>query len=72
MGAIGCHIPAGQRWGPVSGMLDLSVAIRTMVIRGDIAIFNVGGGIVIDSQPKSEYKESLLKAEALLNAIYGG
>jgi anthranilate/para-aminobenzoate synthase component I len=50
---------------------DSSVAIRTMVVRGREAIFNVGGGIVIDSNPENEYAESLLKARALLNAING-
>lgn len=50
-------------------ILDLNVAIRTMVIRGHEAIFNVGGGIVIDSVPENEYEESLLKARALLKAI---
>ena len=49
--------------------LDLSVAIRTMVIRNNEAVFNVGGGIVIDSDPESEFEESLLKAKALLDAI---
>lgn len=49
--------------------LHSSVAIRTMVIRNDEAIFNVGGGIVIDSDPLDEYKESLVKAKALFNAI---
>ena len=67
MGAIGYHVPK-----EVFGMpetLDLSVAIRTMVIRDQTAIFNVGGGIVIDSDPDSEYQETLTKAMALLNAI---
>ena len=49
--------------------LDLSVAIRTMVIRDNVATFNVGGGIVIDSDPESEYQETLTKAKAILNAI---
>jgi para-aminobenzoate synthetase component 1 len=40
-----------------------------MVVRGDEAVFNVGGGIVIDSEPAKEYEESLLKAKALLKAI---
>jgi len=48
---------------------DLSVAIRTMVVRGNEAIFNVGGGIVIDSIPEKEYEETLVKAKALLNSI---
>lgn len=49
--------------------IDLSVAIRTMTIRGQEAIFNVGGGIVIDSIPENEYEETLTKAQVLLNSI---
>ncbi|MEO7658233.1 MAG: anthranilate synthase component I family protein [Pyrinomonadaceae bacterium] len=68
MGAIGYYIP--PRWiDGQSACIDLSVAIRTMVIRENIAAFNVGGGIVIDSDPESEYAESLTKAKALLIAI---
>lgn len=48
---------------------DLSVAIRTMTIRDNKALFNVGGGIVIDSVPEKEYEETLIKAQALLSAI---
>ncbi len=48
---------------------DLNVAIRTMVIRENEAVFNVGGGIVIDSDPQAEYEETLTKARALLNAL---
>lgn len=51
---------------------DLNVAIRTMVIRNQKAIFNVGGGIVIDSKPEDEYHESLLKAKAILEALNAG
>ncbi|MBA3784128.1 MAG: aminodeoxychorismate synthase component I [Acidobacteria bacterium] len=51
--------------------IDVSVAIRTMVIKNQEAIFNVGGGIVIDSVPENEYEETLVKAKALLEAING-
>ncbi len=51
--------------------IDLSVAIRTIVVRNGEAVFNVGGGIVIDSDPENEFEESLLKAKALLSAING-
>ena len=68
MGAIGYFLPRAISAGSDS-ILDLSVAIRTMVIRDDIAIFNVGGGIVIDSLAEQEYEESMLKAKALLNAL---
>jgi para-aminobenzoate synthetase component 1 len=50
---------------------DLSVAIRTMVVHNQTAVFNVGGGIVIDSDPESEYEETLVKAKALLNSFGG-
>jgi para-aminobenzoate synthetase component 1 len=69
MGAIGYYVPPA-----VFGLdetLDLSVAIRTMVIRDGIATFNVGGGITIDSHPASEYEETLTKARALMAAING-
>ncbi len=49
--------------------IDVSVAIRTMVIKNQEAIFNVGGGIVIDSVPEDEFNESLLKAKGLLKAL---
>lgn len=67
MGAIGYRIPAKHFDLPAT--IDLSVAIRTMVIRNKTATFNVGGGIVIDSEPEKEYDESLLKAKALLRAV---
>ncbi|HMS41869.1 MAG TPA: anthranilate synthase component I family protein [Pyrinomonadaceae bacterium] len=51
--------------------IDLSVAIRTMTIKNNRATFNVGGGILIDSEPKKEYEETLIKAKALLKAING-
>lgn len=66
MGAIGVYIP--NEFG-VPPMLDLSVAIRTMVIRDGYATFNVGGGIVIDSEPEKEWEESLIKARALLSSL---
>jgi para-aminobenzoate synthetase component 1 len=69
MGAIGFKVQ-GSKF-KVQSSFDLSVAIRTMVIRNNEAIFNVGGGIVIDSEPEKEFEESLLKAKALLSAING-
>ena len=78
MGAIGICVPSsmskvqGQNQATLDlgpSTLDLSVAIRTITIRDNKAVFNVGGGIVIDSDPEKEYEESLLKAKALLNAL---
>ena len=52
------------------GVLDLSVAIRTITFGNDgAARLNVGGGIVAESDPAAEYEESLLKARALLRAL---
>lgn len=67
MGAIGYYVP--ESWNTDLAIYDLSVAIRTMVIRGQIATFNVGGGITIDSDPAAEYDETLLKSKALLDAL---
>ncbi|MBK7393162.1 MAG: aminodeoxychorismate synthase component I [Chloracidobacterium sp.] len=69
MGAIGYSIQNSKF--EIPNCTDLSVAIRTAVIRDQIASFNVGGGIVIDSDPESEYDETLTKAKALLAAIGG-
>jgi para-aminobenzoate synthetase component 1 len=76
MGAIGCSIQNSKFkiQNSINGTqryFDLSVAIRTMVVRGRDAIFNVGGGIVIDSNPEKEFEETIVKAMALLSAIRG-
>ncbi|MCD9187352.1 MAG: aminodeoxychorismate synthase component I [Pyrinomonadaceae bacterium] len=75
MGAIGFSIQNSDKdfkHFPVeSKYFDLSVAIRTMVLRKNTAYFNVGGGIVIDSVADEEYEETLTKAKALLSAING-
>jgi aminodeoxychorismate synthase, component I, bacterial clade len=68
MGAIGYSIPKTGFDGLEPG-IDTSVAIRTMVIQHRTAVFNVGGGVVIDSDPEAEYDESLLKAKALLRSL---
>jgi aminodeoxychorismate synthase component I len=52
-----------------NGDLDLSITIRTLVIKGARGYLHVGAGIVADSEPAREYQETLLKAEALLEAL---
>jgi anthranilate synthase component 1 len=52
-----------------SGNLDTAIAIRTIVIKNDVAYIQAGAGIVADSVPECEYQESLNKAQALLAAI---
>ena len=52
-----------------NGDTDLNIAIRTIVFTAKEAFFNVGGGIVWDSDPEDEYEETLHKGEALFRAI---
>ena len=52
-----------------SGNLDTCITIRTIVIKGDKAYIQAGGGVVADSKPEKEYQETLNKAKALLRAI---
>jgi para-aminobenzoate synthetase component 1 len=51
------------------GGMDLNIVIRTFVIKGSKAYFQVGGGIVYDSEPEAEYQETLDKARALIQAL---
>jgi para-aminobenzoate synthetase component 1 len=51
------------------GGMDLNVVIRAFVIKGNKVYFQVGGGIVADSDPQAEYQETLDKARALVSAL---
>jgi len=51
------------------GSMDTCIAIRTMVMRGQTVSIQAGAGIVADSQPQSEYQETLSKARALGVAV---
>lgn len=48
---------------------QLNIAIRTAVNREDQATFHAGAGIVADSDPASEYEETLAKASGFVAAI---
>jgi para-aminobenzoate synthetase component 1 len=52
-----------------SGALDTSIVIRTCLVRGRDVYFQVGGGIVADSDPDEEYRETLDKARGLIAAL---
>jgi anthranilate synthase component I len=54
-----------------SGNMDTCIALRTIVIPqpGKTAYLQAGAGIVADSQPELEWKETLNKARGLLKAI---
>jgi para-aminobenzoate synthetase component 1 len=55
----------------VTGAMDTNIVIRTLVAAGGRVTFSVGGGIVSDSEPESEYQETLDKARALIAALAG-
>ncbi len=52
-----------------SGNMDTCIAIRTIVLSGQQAYVQAGGGVVADSVPENEFQETLNKAKALLRAI---
>ncbi|MDQ0214358.1 anthranilate synthase component 1 [Oikeobacillus pervagus] len=49
-----------------NGDFDFALAIRTMVVKDQVAYVQAGAGIVYDSIPEKEYEETLNKAKALL------
>ena len=68
----------GEKRGPYSGAvgyfsfsgnMDTAITIRTIVIKDGVAYIQAGGGVVADSTPQGEYRETLDKARALLAAI---
>jgi anthranilate synthase component 1 len=52
-----------------SGTMDTCIVIRTIVYRNGVASIQAGAGIVADSDPSREYRETLHKAGALFAAI---
>jgi anthranilate/para-aminobenzoate synthase component I len=52
--------------------LDLNIVIRTLVRVGDRLFLQVGGGIVADSVPAREFRETLHKAAGMLRAVSAG
>ncbi len=61
-GAVG-YIAWGAR------TLDTAIAIRTVVMRGGRAWVQAGAGIVADSDPAAEWRETEAKARAVLAAL---
>jgi len=52
-----------------SGNMDTCIALRTLVIQGDTAYIQAGGGVVYDSVPAHEYEETVNKSRAILKAV---
>lgn len=53
----------------LDGTLDMCIAIRTIVADGSNLHVQAGAGIVADSVPETEYRETKSKAQALVDAI---
>jgi para-aminobenzoate synthetase component 1 len=49
--------------------MDINIVIRTFVIKEGRVYFQVGGGIIYDSDAEAEYVETLDKARALITAL---
>jgi para-aminobenzoate synthetase component 1 len=59
-GAMGFFAPNGD--------FTLNIAIRTMTVAGNKVHYQVGSGIVADSNPEKEYEETLQKASGMQSA----
>jgi anthranilate synthase component 1 len=51
------------------GNMDTCITLRTMVIKDHRVYIQAGAGLVADSDPESEYQETVNKAKALLAAV---
>ncbi len=56
-------------WIDYNGNMEFNIVIRTILAQSGLGHVQAGAGIVIDSIPEREYKESLNKAKALWKAI---
>ena len=51
------------------GEMDMSIAIRTCVIRENKVYVQAGAGVVYDSNPESEWTETQIKARAVIKSV---
>lgn len=52
-----------------NGNADMNIAIRTFIMKGNTVYFQVGSGIVADSDEEEEYEETMHKASALIESL---
>jgi anthranilate synthase component 1 len=64
----GCYAGAVGYFG-FDGALDCCIALRSIVLKDGRAYLQAGAGIVADSDPTSEYQETVNKAMAMVDAI---
>jgi para-aminobenzoate synthetase component 1 len=57
-------------WEPRVQQADVSILIRTIYLKAGTAYWPVGAGIVADSKPKAEWRETLSKAKGLEKALF--
>jgi len=55
-----------------NGDMDFNILIRTLIVNGDEIQFRAGAGIVADSIPENELKETRAKAKGMLLAVSSG
>lgn len=68
------RVPRGVYCGAIgfigfNGRMDTNIAIRTVTISNDAAVFHAGGGITAMSEPEAEYEETLSKAHRIFDAF---
>lgn len=56
-------------WLGYNGESSFNIAIRTLIREGDKLVYQVGAGIVADSDPQKEYEETLHKAAGIRLAV---
>lgn len=56
-------------WFGPQNICDLSVVIRTLLLKGNAFEFQVGGGIIAESTPHDEWRETITKARGILTAL---
>jgi anthranilate synthase component 1 len=52
-----------------SGNMDFCIVLRTLLIANGSVYFQAGAGIVADSQPENELRETINKARAMVKAL---
>jgi len=56
-------------WMGFNGDCELNIVIRTVIMKNARAYVQAGAGIVADSDPESEYRESIRKAQAGIESV---